>query len=62
MIRLIGGAVIPLLFKEGWPRPSNNAAKPPITGADGVVSRHRFFLELINHPVCAHKGGFAIFS
>src|SRR5689334_21781378 len=30
----------PLLEQEGWTRPQENAAKPPLKGADGVVT-HR---------------------
>ena len=31
------GEPSPLLPKEGWTRPKENAAKPPLKGADGVV-------------------------
>ena len=35
---------IPLLAKEGWTRPKENAAKLPSIGADGVVvSSYRLF-------------------
>ena len=41
----------PLLGKEGWTRHQENAAKPPLKGADGVVSSETFVRS--DHPVCA---------
>src|SRR5262245_986554 len=41
----VGQAHSPLLAKEGWTRPKENAAKHPLIGADGVVvSSYRLFI------------------
>src|SRR5437870_1002547 len=45
------GKRIPLPGKEGWTRHQENAAKPPLKGADGVVSHDTF--RKSDHPVCA---------
>ena len=45
------GKRIPLLGKEGWTRHQENAAKHPLKGAVGVVSRETF--RKSDHPVCA---------
>ena len=45
----------PLLGKEGWTRHQENAAKPPLKGADRVVSLERSSEN--DHPVCAASEG-----
>src|SRR6185437_3498472 len=58
----------PLLEQEGWTRPQENAAKPPLKGADGVVA-HRNAVGMLSarlsvidhpgssrHPSCARRG------
>ncbi len=44
---------IPLLKEEGWLRHQENAAKPPLKGADGVVIRDE--CSRTDHPVRASK-------
>src|SRR5690349_4171525 len=58
----------PLLEEEGWTRPKEDAAKPPLKGADGVVA-HRNAVGMLSarlsvsdhpgasrHPSCARRG------
>src|SRR6478672_6637560 len=58
----------PLLEQEGWTRPKENAAKHPLTGADGVVA-HRNAVGMLSermsvsdhpgasrHPSCTRRG------
>jgi len=58
----------PLLAQEGWTRPKEDAAKPPVKGADGVVA-HRNAVGMLparlpvsdhpgasRHPSCARRG------
>jgi hypothetical protein len=42
---------VPLLGQEGWTRHQENTAKPPLKGADGVVSPGKCLTT--DHPVCA---------
>jgi hypothetical protein len=60
---------VPLPGQEGWMRHQENAAEPPLKGADGVVScgeccSSAFAKHFVStdHPVCAFKGGYAKFS
>jgi hypothetical protein len=46
---------VPLLGQEGWTRHKENAAKPPLKGADGVVSPETFLTN--DHLVCAVSEG-----
>src|SRR2546422_4544865 len=44
---------VPLLGQEGWTRHQENAAKPPLQGAAGVVSSAKTSARRSDHPVCA---------
>jgi len=44
--------------EEGWTRHKENAAEPPLFGADGVVARTEAWL-VSDHPGCGAKVGFA---
>ena len=35
---------IPLLVQEGWTRPQEDVAKPPLIEADGVVARKQLYM------------------
>jgi len=49
--------------KEGWTRHQEKYREASFDGADGVVIQdQQSFLNLIYHPVCAIKGGFALSS
>src|SRR5437016_4290926 len=50
--------LFPSLKRRGGRDAKENAAKPPLKGADGVVSSSRL-LGRNDHPVCAMIGGFA---
>ena len=60
--------VLPSFAKEGWTRPKENAAKPPLEGADGVVvSSYPLFvpngsdnrwLETTTPSAPANEGGY----
>jgi len=39
-----GKGGVPLLGQEGWTRRQENAAKPPLKGADGVVGSAKRFV------------------
>jgi len=43
-IEMSSGGGVPLLGQEGWTRHQENAAKPPLKGADGVVSSAKHFV------------------
>jgi hypothetical protein len=51
---------VPLLGKEGWTRHKENVAKPPLKGADGVVSPEKS--STTDHPVCANSVGWHFLS
>ncbi len=42
--QILSGGDVPLLGQEGWTRHQENAAKPPLKGADGVVSSAKHFV------------------
>ena len=52
MVTYSSTKAIPLLAKEGWTRRQENAAKPPLKGADGVVA-HLSRYRVSDHPICA---------
>src|SRR6267142_5280213 len=47
------GEGVPLLGQEGWTRHQENAAKPSLKGAAGVVSSAKTSARRSDHPVCA---------
>src|SRR5215831_13655202 len=56
------GRNFPLLFEEGWTRPQQNIAQPPLWSGRGGDPIPPNFVEVEHHPVCASFGCFATFS
>src|SRR5690242_13786982 len=45
----------PLLFEEGWTRPQQNIAKPPLWSGRVVSKFQQNLMVFSHHPVCASK-------